>query len=58
MMICMSEDEAWNRFSVTGKVLDYLRYSSLKNTRSDDLEGAKSYAGQFGRLDNNGKGDI
>jgi len=54
----MSEDEAWNRFSVAGKVLDYLRYSSLKNTRSDDLEGAKSYAGQFGRLDNNGKGDI
>lgn len=54
----MSEDEAWNRFSATGKVLDYLRYSSLKNARGNNLEGEKSYAGQYGRLDNNGKIDI
>lgn len=54
----MSEDEAWDRFFVTGKVLDYLKYSSLKNVNGNNLEGAKSYAGQYGRLDNNGEINI
>lgn len=54
----MSEDEAWDRFSATGKVMDYLRYSSLKSARGNNLEGEKSYAGQYGWLDNNGKIDI
>lgn len=54
----MSEDEAWNRFFATGKVMDYLRYSSIKKLKSNDLEGATPYAGPFGRIDNNGKADI
>ncbi len=54
----MNEDEAWNRFSETGNVLDYLKYSSLKNAKVNNLEGTKSYAGQYGRLDNNGKINI
>ena len=52
------EDLAWNRFSATGNVLDYLKYAAIKNLNNDDLKGVKGYAGQYGWLDNNGKIDI
>ena len=52
------EDLAWNRFSATGNVLDYLKYAAIKSLSNDDLEGVKGYAGQYGRFDNNGKIDI
>ncbi len=51
----MSEDNAWNKFSSTGSVMDYLVYASIKNSKEEKTEGAKSYGGQHGRFDNNGK---
>ncbi len=54
----MSEEMAWQRFSSTGKIMDYLVYASLKNARKNDVEGASSYAGQHGRLGNNGESTL
>lgn len=54
----MSEDEAWDKFFLTGNVLDYLVYSSIKNGDNYNLKGAKFYVGQLGRLDNNGKTNL
>ena len=54
----MSEEMAWQRFSSTGKIMDYLMYASIKNAKKNDLEGAGGYAGQHGRLGNNGESNL
>lgn len=52
----MSEEMAWRRFATTGKIMDYLLYASIKNATKNDLEGVRGYAGQYGRLGDNGEG--
>ena len=54
----MSEEMAWQRFSASGKVMDYLLYASIKNANNADMEGMRGYAGQHGRLGDNGEGDL
>lgn len=54
----MSEDKAWNKFYKTGKILDYLVYSYIKNSRNKALKGANLYATQNRRFNNNGKANI
>lgn len=34
----MSEDVAWNKFSSTGNVMDYLIYASIKNSKEENKE--------------------
>lgn len=50
--------DAWNTFCQTGSVLDYLAYSSLKNSKHDfdDSEVLEdAYELEHGRTDNQGK---
>ncbi len=54
----MSEDNAWEKFTYTGNVMDYLTYASIKNSNREKNEGVKSYASQNRRLDNNGEINI
>ncbi len=51
----MSEDNAWNKFSSSGSIMDYLVYASIKNSEEEKTKGVKSYGDQHGRFDNNGE---
>lgn len=33
----MNETDAWKNFVTTGSVIDYLRYSSIKNGKESDI---------------------
>ncbi len=52
----MNEDMAWERFSATGSVRDYLNYKSLKDSKENDYKGANGYANLHGRTDNSTNG--
>lgn len=32
----MNETDAWNSFLISGSVLDYLRYKSIQNAKTDE----------------------
>lgn len=44
----MDEKDAWTNFVATGSVLDYLKYSSIKNGNPQEAP----YESQHGRTDN------
>ena len=54
----MNEEMAWQRFYTTGKIMDYLAYASIKIVATNDIEGASGYAGQHGRISDNGAGNL
>lgn len=53
----MDEYDAWNEFLKTGSVLDYLAYSSMKNSKQlfDDSQSTEdAYESEHRRSDNQG----